>query len=354
MTLPSSDSEKTIRKFDIAQVSYCLQDRLGLAKLKLQHGDLHGLKLRDNKAGPSDNEKPSDSSSTFSRSRCETPATSPPIQNATYSRELLRSARSKHAVMFDKRVLTATQPMLTGKRTRSDSLSERPAKVQRVSWKSNHRLPQSSPGHQTLPSHRRTRMPFMSEAPIAELSSPAFHNPSDEENDPDLPLHSFQTVSSMAGSSPPRTPQPRHARLPRADHPFDRENGADLLMYLANSPTPARVAAGSHLFPPSTPPSQHIGLPHMTPNMGTPGQPLNFADFVNVTPSPAQPPWPASRTPLFSKEARKKLDFDAMHPPPASPRAGLALSPRVGLALIPASPRAGLALKFQLGGELKR
>lgn len=318
-----------------------LQDRLGLAKLKYQHGRLHGLSsiLQEAKQNLSDNEKPSDSSSDFSRSRCETPFTSPPLRGATYSKELPRSARNKHAATFDS---NAMQPMLTAsrKRVRSDSNSERPAKAPRVAWKSAYQLPQSSPGlsrHTTLHRHQA---PFMSEAPIPEMSSPVYQGPSDEDNDPDLPLHSFQVVSSMVGSSPPRTPPPKHARLPRTEAGQAGDDGADLLLYLANSPTPARVAGGSqHIFPPSTPPSQHAGLAHL----GTPGQQFNFADFVNVTPSPAQPAWGSrtpgnpARTPLTAKDARKRLNFDALVPPSASPRMR--------------SKEGGLAL--QLGGELR-
>lgn len=223
------------------------------------------------------------------------------------------------------------------KRLRSDSASERPAKAARVSWKSSYQLPESSPGlnrHLTA----RHNMPFMSEATIPELSSPVYHGPSDEENDPDLPLHSFQNISSMVGSSPPRTPPPKHSRLSRTDRPLQHEDGADLLLYLANSPTPARVARGSqvHGFPPSTPPSQHAVLPSMTPN-----QNFNFADFVNVTPSPAQQAWGGrtpgpSRTPLATKDARKRLNFDALVPPTSA-----------------ASPRKERGLALQLGGELR-
>ncbi|KAJ5683741.1 uncharacterized protein N7477_000086 [Penicillium maclennaniae] len=337
MTLSQPGSaEKTIRKIDIAQVSLSLQDRLGLAKLKYQHGRLHGLNQQDGKFGLLDSDKPSDSSSNFSRSRCETPFTSPPLRAATYSKELPRSSRNKHAVTFNSRVM---QPMLSAsrKRLRSDSASGRPAKAARVSWKSSYQLPESSPG---LNKHLTARhnMPFMSEATIPELSSPVYHGPSDEENDPDLPLHSFQNMGSMVGSSPPRTPPPKHSRLSRTDRPSQHEDGADLLLYLANSPTPARVARGSqvHGFPPSTPPSQHAVLPSMTPN-----QNFNFADFVNVTPSPAQQAWGGrtpgpSRTPLAAKDARKRLNFDSLVPPTSA-----------------ASPRKERGLALQLGGELR-
>ncbi|KAJ5104098.1 hypothetical protein N7532_004627 [Penicillium argentinense] len=338
MTLSQpSSAEKTIRKIDIAQVSLSLQDRLGLAKLKYQHGRLHGL----NSNSPLDSDKPSDSSSDFSRSRCETPFTSPPLRAATYSKELPRSARNKHAVTFNSRVM---QPMLSAsrKRMRSDSANERPAKAARVSWKSSYQLPESSPGLNRHLTARPNHIPFMSEAPIPEMSSPVYHGPSDEENDPDLPLHSFQNVSSMVGSSPPRTPPPKHARLPRNDRAGQHEDGADLLLYLANSPTPARVARSSHnqTFPPSTPPSQHAGLPSLTPNLGTPGQQFNFADFVNPCSAGVggRTPGNPARTPLSTKDARKRLNFDALVPPSNTS------SPRT-------RQESGLAL--QLGGELR-
>ncbi|KAJ5382757.1 hypothetical protein N7517_000668 [Penicillium concentricum] len=326
-------AEKPIRKIDIAQVSLSLQDRLGLAKLKYQHGRLHGLNPNQDGRPVLESDKPSDSSSEFSRT-------------STYSKELPRSARNKHAATFNSRVM---QPMLSAsrKRLRSDSDSERPAKAPRVSWKSSHRLPESSPGMNRHRPSRRPQAPFMSEATIPEMSSPVYPRPS-EEIDPDLPLHSFQTMSSVVGSSPPRTPPPKHMRLSR---PQNHEDGADLLLYLANSPTPARVARGNgnHAFPPSTPPSQHAVLPGMTPTLGggmfanisTPNQQFNFADFVNVTPSPAQPTWDGrtprnpARTPLTSN--RKRLNFDALVPPSNS-------SPRLR------GKETGLAL--QLGGEL--
>ncbi|CAG8163047.1 unnamed protein product [Penicillium salamii] len=352
MTLSQPGSaEKSVRKIDIAQVSLSLQDRLGLAKLKYQHGRLHGLNPNQQETKPAlENDKPSDSSSEFSRSRCETPFTSPPLRASTYSKELPRSARNKHAATFNSRVM---QPMLSAsrKRLRSDSDSERPAKAPRTSWKSSYRLPESSPGMNRPLTNRRPNTSFMSEATIPELSSPVYNRPS-EEIDPDLPLHSFQNMSSMVGSSPPRTPPPKHMRLPHGQHQ-PNEDGADLLLYLANSPTPARVARGNgnQGFPPSTPPSQHTVLPGMTPtlgggmfaNMSTPNQQFNFADFVNVTPSPAQPAWGSRtpgnpiRTPLVNTDARKRLNFDALVPPGSS-------NNRLR------GKETGLAL--QLGGEL--
>ncbi|PLB52900.1 hypothetical protein P170DRAFT_350209 [Aspergillus steynii IBT 23096] len=333
MALPQpSNSERTIRKIDIAQVSLSLQDRLGLAKVKYQNGRLHALDQNGNRHITLGSDKPSDSSSEISQSRCETPMTSPPLRTSTYSKELPRSSRNRHAATFNSKVM---QPMLSAsrKRLRSDSITDRTVKAPRVSWKSSYRLPESSPGMNRHLASRPHPLPFISEtATIPEFSSPAYHHLSDDDNDPDLPVHSFQNVSSMVGSSPPRTPPPKHARLSRNDRNLRHEDGADLLLYLANSPTPASVAGKPQPrdFPPSTPPSQHAVLPGLTPtpgggvfpNFGTPNQQFNFADFVNVTPSPAQPafggrtPGGPSRTPLTAKD-RRRSNLDNLLPPGA-------------------------------------
>lgn len=219
-------------------------------------------------------------------------------------------------------------PSVNRKRNRSDSISDRPTKMSRMSWKSSYQLPESSPGFSRPLFNRQ---PYFSEmATIPEVSSPVYHGQSDDENDPDLPVHSFQADSAMLRSSPPRTPPPKHARPLRNDKALRNEDGADLLLYLANSPTPASGTARTHPpdLPPSTPPSQHAVLPSLTPTPGggifpaaftTPNQSFNFADFVNVTPSPAQPRRTPgggpSRTPLLARSARKMLDFDNLVPP---------------------------------------
>jgi hypothetical protein len=186
------------------------------------------------------------------------------------------------------------------------------------------------------------------------MSTSAFPGASDEENDPEPPARSFHPVSSsMISSSPPRTPPLHPARLPPNGKERENEDGADLLLFLANSPTPARISGkpSQRDFAPSTPPSQYAALPSLTPtpggglfpNFGTPSQQFNFADFVNVTPSPAQRPWggrtPGSlaKTPLL-RTARKGLNFDNLVPPGMNSPTGR-------------TKDAGLAL--QLGEELR-
>ena len=85
-----------------------------------------------------------------------------------------------------------------------------------------------------------------------------------------------------------------------------------------------------------------------TPGVGlflqTPGQNFNFADFVNVTPSPAQLSWGGRtpgmpKTPGATRLARRGLNFDALAPLTGSSKTQHATPTSQGLAL-------------ELGGEL--
>lgn len=202
-----------------------------------------------------------------------------------------------------------------------------------MTWKQDHQLSQSSPvlrrPHTALGQYH----PFSpSPAALSEShpqSSPIFNmeNTSIGEED-DLPIHSFQEPpSSSLISSSPRTPSPARRNLTATT----KQGGADLLLHFAYSPSrsPAINITRPSDNPPSTPPSQHTHLPSSvmnTPgnNLGlfngalqTPGQNFNFADFVNVTPSPAQLPW-GGRTPgALAKTPRigkRGLNFDQLAP----------------------------------------
>lgn len=254
---------------------------MGLAKLKYEHGGLHYSDLNP----PLHSDKPSDSSSGSSRNRCGTPSSSPPLRAAAFSKNLPRSAHGKHAVTFNCR---AIQPTLfaSRKRRRSDSRAERSAKAPRFSGANWHQLLESSTHVNRPLTARQKHVSFRPEAPIA---FPESHCPSDGEDYPDLPVHTFQNVSPMMGSSPPRTP-PNHDCLPHQGWTFLHEDKAKLQGYLAESPTPARVATGSRhqALQPSSP-SQYATIPPMTPNLGTQDHPFSFAEFLNVTPSPVLP-----------------------------------------------------------------
>jgi hypothetical protein len=174
---------------------------------------------------------------------------------------------------------------------------------------------------------------------------------SDEEEN-SLPVHSFNAIRS----SPPRTPPPIRNRGNGGRRNKDKngklgEEGADLLLFLATSPSPANPTSRTRMAPPSTPPPKNPALPSSmmnTPGGGgggllsifggpnTPSSNFNFEDYVNVTPSPGQN-WP--KTPRTVKTPatvhRRKLDFDSFIPSLVSPAA---------------SKRNGLGM--QLGGEL--
>jgi len=190
----------------------------------------------------------------------------------------------------------------------------------------------------------------------ADFQSTNFAAASDDEEDL-LPAHSFQMRSS-----PPRTPPPVRSRSNGGRRNKDKngksgEEGADLLLYLATSPSPANPTSRARMQAPSTPPSKNLALPSsmMTTPSGhgsgllsafggpnTPGQNFDFSDFVNITPSPAQNAWPKTprtvKTPLTV--ARRRLTFENFLPPNSSPT------------LRDHSNGAAKGLGMQLGGDL--
>ncbi|EFW20295.1 conserved hypothetical protein [Coccidioides posadasii str. Silveira] len=343
MSSPTTSARKAVHKLDIEKVSLNLQDRLGLAKVKYEQMYCLSTDPLDGSEGLSANGKRS--SSTFSNGyrRFETPAASTPVTSPILTKDLPRSARSKHAAMFDLRSMEA---MTNGsrKRRRCNSITQEPTKLPRFAGDHRSAIPPSSPtiGRQR-PAVLVHTASFVSQSdtiPDDSLLSP--EKISEHDIDPELP-----TSASLISSSPPRTPSPRHNRLPINNR--NNQDGADLLMYLANSPTPMNLGEKGRVpdFLPSTPPAQHTYLPSLlsTPgggfgaNFSTPGQPFNFADFVNVTPSPAQRRWGSRtpqvipKTPTTTKEVRKRLNFDALPPPTGASPASESAERKVKLAL---------------------
>ncbi|TQS31473.1 hypothetical protein Golomagni_08245 [Golovinomyces magnicellulatus] len=199
-------------------------------------------------------------------------------------------------------------------------------------WKDTHQLAQSSPIKPRRQQHFTTSAGpdvsfFRQRRMTNELTSPNLAAPSDDDEDL-LPAHSFS--ANNLRSSPPRTPPMQNRSLPNkrekgnAANGGKSEEGADLLLYLAASPSPAVKSNRGRMERLSTPPpkSNKLDLPSSmmtTPGGGnlfpnTPGQGFDFADFVNITPSPAQNPWKtpgptsSARTPL--SVARRRLTFD--------------------------------------------
>ena len=170
-------------------------------------------------------------------------------------------------------------------------------------------------------------------------SQPNFNAPLSDSEDDDtlLPAHSFNP-SQITRSSPPRTP-PGTSRTEPPSRATNSEEGADLLLYLAASPSPVPKRQGglkvgntgttTLMEPPSTPPSRVVrnrqdadGTPALPSSMmtpgtlfpTTPGPAFDLADFVNITPSPAQKPWKTplttSTTPRVGAARGKRLTFD--------------------------------------------
>ena len=293
------------------------------------------------------------SSSSERQSFSQGPASSP--LTAPIFSDIITSSRSRNAARKRNSHHPTYDETDAPKSKRSRSYSMAPPLIEntRTSWKSTHNLPQSSPVHSRHGSRFSTsRGPNISFA--SEIStipdSPPFGHASDEE-EPHTSRHSFHASQSNIRSSPPRTPPPTHHRKTKSGG--NGEEGADLLLYLATSPSPANHGPRStRLFAPSTPPSNDhnaFSAALNTPGMvgfNTPGQQFNFADFINVTPSPAQGAFsnrtPAIiKTPLAAKEARRRLNFDSLVPPGGSPTVS-----NVGRG----SGKEGLGM--ELGGEL--
>lgn len=345
-----------------------LQNRLALANVKIQHGwenlSIEAIEPRieeqlKRKRPASSVDTISDTSSivsdrllSSSGGLCSSPLTAP-----MFSDDFQRSGSSqgfKRPRQVDIKLLAAGSQ--TGRRTRLTS---------KESWKKTHHLPESSPVHHTK--HARFSSSHVSHLSFASATSTIpDDSPSpelSEEDDADLPVHSFNVNASRIHSSPPCTPPPgRRLRHKAANNvswsrtPKTGEEGADLLLYLATSPSPAHPSRGKTVIqPPSTPPCKPTPLPssHMTPGTGgagflgfgpnTPSTNFNFADFVNVTPSPAQGAWSrtpaAGKTPIAAREARRKLNFDALLPPTSSPNLSRTSGNQSGLGM-------------ELGGEL--
>ncbi|KAK3690003.1 hypothetical protein B0T22DRAFT_184431 [Podospora appendiculata] len=239
------------------------------------------------------------------------------------------------------------------KRFRNSPTAHRSFTTGHVSWKDHHQLAQSSPLKPRRQQHFTTSTGpnvsfFAGSAQLNEASfaSPNYAALSDDDDDL-LPAHSF-SVNHSRGPSPPRTPpmrsrttlnkrshKPANGTGAAANAGKTGEEGADLLLYLAASPSPANKSKsnsssnGNHsntnnrMDPPSTPPPKNkMALPSSmmtTPGGGnpfpnTPGLAFDFSDFVHMTPSPAQKPWKTpvaltgGRTPRSA--AKRRLTFD--------------------------------------------
>ncbi|KAF2259967.1 hypothetical protein CC78DRAFT_42279 [Lojkania enalia] len=365
-----------------------LQNRLALANVKIKHGwetlSLDTLEPRvdvelKRKRPGSSNETMSDASSVSERFYPNGVLDSSPLVPPMFSEEVQRSgSRSGSSHSQGKRPRYNSSFNRYPGTSNHARIKVRTSTTSATSWKSAHRLPESSPVYP----RRHTRF---THAPTLSFVSESSTIPDDnrspllsEDDDEDLPITSFQLTSSRFHSSPPppapRTPPPAVARSARlrqsgfsaagaARNGQNGEEDANLLMYLATSPSPAQPGTSkSRMLAPSTPPPKSTPLPSSmmsTPGGGgapfpgfglnTPSANLNFAEFLNMTPSPAQvgSSWnrtPATaKTPAAAREARRRLNFDNLLPPTGD-------SPRIGIDHSRAGKVEGLGM--DLGGEL--
>lgn len=313
-----------------------LQDKLTLASVKMQHGwqDRSINSLETELAGEMKRKRSSsaldvfsDISSVSGRYSSIGLTSSSPLTGPLFSDDIMTRSGSSRASA--KRFKMLPPPPAE----RSASVTHiRPQRLlnsaKKPSWKTAYQLPLSSPvshrsGKRAAPEMHN--IPYQSDS--ITLDSPS----ASEDDDQDLPTSSYRAVSDHPKSSPPCTPPNRRSKrlsTPVYDNQGGKE-GADLLLYLAASPSPAMRMPRSEIYPPSTPPSKHTPLPssmmstpggQFLPGFGptTPSAAFNFADFVNITPSPAQGAWPSTpgKTPMRAQEARRRLTFDSptLHP----------------------------------------
>ncbi|KAB2576151.1 Transcription factor Nrm1/Whi5 [Lasiodiplodia theobromae] len=382
---PAEVASKVLRRAQVSKMTRALQNRLALANVKVKHGwenlNIDAIEPRidvelKRKRPSSSNTTLSDtSSSTSDRFHHLAAFDSSPLAAPIFSDDVGRSGggygsakRMRYQPDFYRRPVSSNHS-----RTRVRPSSAR-------TWKSSYRLPESSPAYRKSRNFSLPQVPslsFVSEGstvadePLSPLLS--------EDDDADLPVSSFQVNASHMRSSPPplqspSTPPPgmsRSGRLrndtftatPRNNH--NGEEDANLLMYLATSPSPANPATNkTRIMAPSTPPQRTTPLPSSmmsTPGGGapfsgfglhTPGNNLNFADFLNMTPSPAQissswnrTPVAAGKTPLTARDARRRLNFDTLLPPTSH-------SPTVGSLERSRISKMETGLGMDLGGEL--
>jgi len=362
-----------------------LQNRLALANVKIKHGwqDLSldhleprvDVELKRKRPGSS-NESMSNASTVSERFYQDGILDSSPLAAPMFSEDVHRSGSRSGSSHSQNKRPRYTQSFAKYPGTSNHNRTKvRTSTTSSTSWKNSFHLPESSPVYPRRHARfGRTHAPSLSF--VSETSTiPDPHSPIlSEDDDEDLPISSFQ-LSALRSSPPriPRTPPPGLARSARLrQNGFTAaaavreeqkgDNDAGLLMYLAASPSPARQGDSKpRMLAPSTPPPKSTPLPSSmmsTPGGGaafpgfglqTPSTNLNFADFLNMSPSPAQvnSSWNrtpvAGKTPVAAREARRRLNFDSLLPPTNdSPRLGMDRS-RIGKVE---------SLSMELGGEL--
>jgi hypothetical protein len=124
----------------------------------------------------------------------------------------------------------------------------------------------------------------------------------------DSPFPPNYNASRPLNSSPPSTPP---SAFRRRQISGTGEEGADLLLFLATSPSPAQPSSRrftSNPAQPGTPPSMLRKTPLAEP--ATPSQSFDVRDYINITPSPAPAVWNGGTPMLVGTPARRRLTYD--------------------------------------------
>ncbi|UKZ49572.1 hypothetical protein TrVGV298_003819 [Trichoderma virens] len=297
---PQDVADCVLKRAEVSKIARRLQNRLALAQFKTKHGwedltlDIIEPKVEEEirRKRLYEGDVLSDSSSSASdlpyptKTLMSSPLKAPLFSDAVGSSNGSSGHRKRtYFASFDNNASSPT------KRFRGSPYNTQPRRQQ-------HFTTSAGPDVSFFQQRRMTN----------ELNAhPNFTAP-DEDDDDLLPAHSF---AANIRSSPPRTP-PMQSRTLRK-----RGDGAQ------GGQEGSRSSAR-----PSTPPPKNskLDLPSAmmtTPGGGnpfpnTPGQGFDFADFVNITPSPAQKVWKTpnpltgARTPR--SVARKRLTFDEPRP----------------------------------------
>ena len=124
----------------------------------------------------------------------------------------------------------------------------------------------------------------------------------------DSPFPQTYNTTNRLNSSPPSTPPSAFRRRPTTG-----EEGADLLLFLATSPSPAqppsRRFTSTTNAPPGTPPSmlrKSTAAEPATPSQST----FDVRDYINITPSPAPAVWNGGTPMIIGTPARRRLTYD--------------------------------------------
>lgn len=276
--------QKVLRRAEVSRIARVLQHRLALATYKTKHG-LEKLDLDTIEPRVEEDLK---------RKRSANRNSEPPGHPGEADLEWLRENVGRSTSSFSEygQQSRDVSPRKRPRTSSSDPHFPLPLPPRRpvTSWRESPRRMNSSPGAYDGPYYNHHRGYFYRD-----------------------PLMRDQYINdSEFHSSPPQTPPPQFA-----EPTVERQAGEDgeIVIFLSASPSPMDTMPKSMPFTPSTPPSKHATLPSSVLPQ-TPQGVFNFADFVNITPSPAQAAFPAStiRTPL-THAARKRLNFDNMGPP---------------------------------------